>query len=159
MSHIAPRDKYHRKVATLPILNGRLYVMWDPVMVQMAYRNKKLNFLPFVLEFAHKELAMRPEVFKIMQDTDVVPEVFTQNRPSMSGAHLHATNARALNFISGRLEGMGADGKTLEIPNLYLWVQELMTVATTEALFGAENPFKKNPGLVEDIWYGGSISC
>ncbi|KAJ3543484.1 hypothetical protein NM208_g3553 [Fusarium decemcellulare] len=145
-------DTTRRQIATLPILNGKLYIIFDPSIVQSAYRNKKLCFEPFAVEFAQRELAITNETFRIVRETDLVPEFFACIPPAMSGAYLHRMNANALNYISKQLEIIGSGGKPLHVPNLFLWVRELMTMATTEAMYGPENPIREDPSLQDDLW-------
>ncbi|KAK7428295.1 hypothetical protein QQZ08_005192 [Neonectria magnoliae] len=145
-------DATRKQIATPPILNGKLYVIFDPAIVQSAYRNKKLSFEPFAVEFAQRELAFSNETLRILQETQLVPDFFASIHPAMTGAHLHRMNANALNYVSGQLDGIGGGGKAFEVPNLFLWVRDLMTMATTEALYGSENPLRENPSLVEDLW-------
>ena len=71
----------------------------------------------------------------------------------MTGDHVFRMNTRALDFIAGRLEQVGVGGEVLELDNFYLWVRNFMTTATTEALFGENNPFLEDPSLLADIWY------
>lgn len=61
-------------IATLPILNGKLYAIWDPTLVQSAYRNKDLSFEPFAAEFAQKDLGLSNDVAKLLRETDLVPD-------------------------------------------------------------------------------------
>ncbi|KAH7009626.1 cytochrome P450 [Ilyonectria destructans] len=145
-------DTTREQIATLPILNGKLYVIFDSAIIQSAYRNKKLSFEPFAVEFAQRELRFGNEALKIIQETTLVPEFFSVIHPAMTGAHLHRMNATALNYVSNELHAIGSGGEALEVINLYQWVRDLMTLATTEALYGPDNPIKKHSGLVQDLW-------
>ena len=40
---------------------------------------------------------------------------------------------------------------SLEI-DLYNWTREFSSLASTEAVYGAENPFTHEPGMVEAFW-------
>ncbi|KAM5357481.1 hypothetical protein ACJZ2D_016220 [Fusarium nematophilum] len=145
-------DKTSKQIATLPILGGKLYIIFDPSIVQSAYRNKRLCFEPFAVEFAQRELAISDETFKIVQETNLVPEFFTVIAPAMTGSNLHRMNANALKYVSKQLEVSGGSNEALQVPNLFLWVRDLMTLATTEAMYGPENPVRKNPSMVDDLW-------
>ncbi|KAF4983952.1 hypothetical protein FZEAL_744 [Fusarium zealandicum] len=152
-------DSTSRQLATLPILGGKLYIILDPAIIQSAYRNKRLSFEPFAVEFAQRELLLSDKAFKIVKETSLVPEFFASIHPAMTGANLHLMTANALNYVSGQLGLIGDGGKALDIPNLYLWVRDLMTLATTEALYGPENPIRENPSLIKDLWdFEGGLS-
>lgn len=133
---------------------GKLYVIWDAALTQSGYRNKNFSFLPFATEFANREVSLTHKYAQILRKSNFVPEYFESIHSSMTGNHLLRMNTHALEFIAGRLKNVGAGGEALVLPNFYIWVRDFMTAATTEALFGSNNPFLAEPGLLEDIWWG-----
>lgn len=136
-------------IATLPILNGKLYAVWDGALIQSIYRNKNLSFVPFVVEFARRELKYTDEEDKIVRESGLMDEFFDAIHEGMSAYNTNRMNASALRYITEHLGGLG-DEK--EVPNLFLWLRDLMTMATCEALYGPENPMRGRPDLLEDIW-------
>ncbi|KAM0431294.1 hypothetical protein ACHAPT_005265 [Fusarium lateritium] len=144
-------DKTRTQIATLPILGGKLYIVFEGAMIQSAYRNKNLAFEPFAVEFAQRELALSDEASKIVRETNLVPDFFSVITKSMAGEHTHRMNANALRYVSKELEALGGSEPS-KVPNLFLWVRDLMTIATTEALYGPDNPIKGRPDLLEDLW-------
>ncbi|KAF5511074.1 hypothetical protein CGCS363_v003100 [Colletotrichum siamense] len=107
-------------IATLPILNGKLYAIWDPALVQSAYRNKDLSFEPFAVEFAQKDLGLSNDVAKLLRETDLVPDFFGVIHPALNGAHLHRMNANALKYVSAELDRIGGgvgNESGLYVPN------------------------------------------
>jgi hypothetical protein len=141
-------------IATLPILNGKVYAVWDPALIQAVFRNSQLSFLPFATEFAKAELDLSDEMYRILTRTNLVPDFFGVIHPALSGQHLHSMNRNALVYVASQLNDKLAQTEWLEIPNFYLWIRDLMTIATTEALYGPDNVFRDNPGLLNDLWYG-----
>ncbi|WXC60647.1 hypothetical protein SNK03_006532 [Fusarium graminearum] len=144
-------DKYHRQIATLPILGGKLYVIFDPAIVQSAYRKKTLSFEPFAAEFAQRELLLSDRVQDKLKNTNLVPDFFAAIHPAMTGDHLHRMNANALNYISKDINKISGQG-SLEHANLWLWLRDLVTMATSEALYGSKNPLRQDRSLLEDVW-------
>ncbi|RGP74625.1 prostacyclin synthase [Fusarium sporotrichioides] len=144
-------DRYHRQIATLPILGGKLYVIFDPTIVQSAYRKKTLSFEPFAAEFAQRELLLSDRVQDKLKNTNLVPDFFAAIHPAMTGDHLHRMNANALNYISKDINNIGGQGN-LEQANLWLWLRDLVTMATAEALYGSKNPLRQDHGLLDDVW-------
>ncbi|TEA10841.1 Cholesterol 7-alpha-monooxygenase [Colletotrichum sidae] len=138
-------------IATLPILNGKLYGVWDPFLANAVNRNKDLLFEPFAVDFAQLQLGFRQDIMHILADTDIVKDVFESIRAAMTAPYVRKMNARALNYVSDELQTIAA-GKPLELPNLYLWLRDLMSLATTEALYGHENPLRKDPSLLKEVW-------
>ncbi|KAF4966884.1 hypothetical protein FSARC_5497 [Fusarium sarcochroum] len=147
-----PSDKTHRQIATLPILGGKLYVVFDPAIIQSIYRKKALSFEPFASEFAQRELLIGNETAQKLKTTSLVPDFFSAIHPAMTGDHLHRMNANALNYVSKELATIGDAESSLKSSNLWLWLRDLITLATSEALYGPENPIRQNTSLIEDLW-------
>ncbi|KAG5746359.1 hypothetical protein H9Q70_010950 [Fusarium xylarioides] len=145
-------DKTHRQIATLPILGGKLYVVFDPAIIQSIYRKKSLSFKPFASEFAQRELLISNETAKKLKTTSLVPDFFAAIHPAMTGDHLHRMNANALNYVSKELATIGDAESSLKSSNLWLWLRDLITLATSEAMYGPENPIRENTSLIEDLW-------
>ncbi|KAM0543984.1 hypothetical protein ACHAPJ_012009 [Fusarium lateritium] len=145
-------DKFHPQIATLPILGGKLYVVFDPAIIQSIFRKKSLSFEPFASEFAQRELLISDETAHKLKTTSLVPDFFAAIHPAMTGDHLHRMNANALNYVSQELATIGDAETPLKSSNLWLWLRDLITLATSEAMYGPENPIRENKSLVDDLW-------
>ncbi|KAM0261216.1 hypothetical protein ACHAPA_009850 [Fusarium lateritium] len=144
-------DRSRRQIATLPILGGKLYVIFDPAITQSVYKKKTLSFEPYAAEFAQRELLLTNETSDKLKTTSLVPDFFSVIHPAMTGEHLHRMNANALNCIADDINSIG-NSSNLEHPNLWLWLRDSITMATSEALYGPENPLRKDPSLLTDLW-------
>jgi hypothetical protein len=87
-----------------------------------------------------------------LKNTNLVPEFFAAIHPAMTGDHIHRMNANALNCISKDINKIGGHGD-LEHANLWIWLRDLVTMATAEALYGSENPLRQEPSLLDDLWW------
>ncbi|KAJ3537864.1 hypothetical protein NM208_g6147 [Fusarium decemcellulare] len=143
----------HRRmtIATVPVLNGKIYAIFDGGLIQAAQTNKDLSFVPFVEEFARGELGYDAATEKLILDNHVAAKVFPANRTGTAPHHIHRMNANALAYVAQTLNAIGSDNE-LVVPNIYLWVRDLMTMATSEALYGPQNPIAKDPSLIDDLW-------
>ncbi|TIC89847.1 25-hydroxycholesterol 7-alpha-hydroxylase [Colletotrichum higginsianum] len=140
-------------VATLPILSGKLYGIWEPTVIQSVYRNRLLSFEPFAVEFAQREIGFSNAMLKVIQETTLLPEFFDCIHKSMTADNLRQMNANALTYVSDALDGVCNGSETFEATNFFVWVRNLMTMATTEALYGPGNPLRNSASLMEDTWY------
>lgn len=140
---------YHMPIATIPILTSKLYAISDPILVQSAYCNKNLSFTPFAVRGAQKVTGFDDEYHKVLMDTNVLPEYFKSLYDGTTAQHIHQLNVTSLKHVSRHINSIGRDG--MDIANTYLWLRNLMTVATCEALYGPENPIRGDK-LVEDVW-------
>ncbi len=141
-------------VASLQMLWGKIYAIWDPQLAQNTLRTSTASFDPLVVEFAQKSFGLSEETFaKIRNNPDLVPSFTEAIHASMKASYVHEMNVNALNYISQVLDSSqpgGDDG--IDIPNLYLWLREIISSATLKTLFGKENPFEKDPSLIESLW-------
>lgn len=136
------------------MLWGRIYTIWDPHLAQASLRSRNLSFEPFVLDFAEKAFGLDAIAYKkVMEDPKLVPEFTEAIHASMQPKHVHAMNVKALSYISRTLDAIapGEDGG-IEASNMFDWIKDLITSATTEALLGVHNPFSKDPSLYDDLW-------
>ena len=141
-------------VASLQMLWGRIYTIWDPQLAQASLRTRSISFDPFMVEFAEKSFNLGKETFaKLMADLKVVPEFVDSIHAGMQPKHILAMDTIALRGISQTLDNItsGEDGG-VDAVNLYDWVKDLITIPTIDALLGPCSPFLKDPSLYDDIW-------
>jgi hypothetical protein len=136
----------------LPILGSKIYVVWDPVLAQSVFRNSQLSLLPIAVEFAVKSSGLSKQAVHTIQTTDLLDNFNKALHQSLSGKFLPHMNKSSLGYIAEQLNDLPGDQR-LEIPNLYRWLRDLITMATVEGLYGSTNLFREEPILLEDFWY------
>ncbi|KAH6673616.1 cytochrome P450 [Halenospora varia] len=146
--------KYHMPIATLPMINSKVYAINDPTLIHSALRSKNLSFEPFMTDFAQRMLALPDAIMVPIRDpgdeksgllTGLIKEIHT----SMIGVHLHKMNADVLNDVK---TSINAIGESIEVKSLYLWLRSTMTIATCNTLLGLHNPMRGDPSLVDTLW-------
>lgn len=147
-------------IATLPMLNGKVYVIWSPVLAQAALRNPDMTFDVFALEFAQRVFGASDDAVARLRGErndggvaagDHMRRILHPLKAALAGQHLFRMNVKALNYVAERLNAIDPAGG-LEVENLYDWLRQLMTMATAEALYGAQNPARKEPGILDAEW-------
>lgn len=138
-------------VAALQMLWGKLYAVYDPYLVQSAIRSRALSFEAFEEQFAQ-------QLFNADKSTNIkitAPGVLVRFTDAIHGNMqpkiAYIMNDTALKYISRILEDI--DVKGVDVPNMYLWERDLLTLATMKALFGDHSPFEKDHSLVQTLWY------
>jgi len=63
-------------IATIPILNSKMYAITDPILVQSAYCNKHLSFTPFAVGGAQKVAGFDDAYHQVLMQSNVLPEYF-----------------------------------------------------------------------------------
>jgi len=138
------------------MLAGKMYAVWDPVLVATALRTKSLSATPHIYDGSVALAQLSPATAALIRGPDgkaaIVDRVLERIMPpTLKGAGLERMYALALPLIGQRL-GQLADGRTATIPNVWLWLRGLMMSAAGLALYGKEDPFAKDPGLEQAMW-------
>ncbi|KAF7554335.1 hypothetical protein G7Z17_g2940 [Cylindrodendrum hubeiense] len=174
---IRHQSDYHRivhnanpskDIVTLPMLNGKMYAVFDPQLIQGVLRKKNASFEPFVTDFAQKTFGLSAYTFaKIESNPRLVPEFTDGIHASFQTDMLHKMNVHFLTYVSSKLGGIGTGagvidatntGKEMlleqgiQVDNLYLWCRDVITLASTRTLYGNHDPYNEDPSLVEMAW-------
>lgn len=136
-------------IVTLPMLNGKMYLISSPPLIQAAMRNRDLSFDPFAVEFSHRLLDVedkwvkywgRPGWYQTM--TDLIHAALTGENLRRMKAECYHQLAATLNSYKG--------GETIDIPNVYDWLAFIIPRAFTRALYGEKNPFDDE--AIQALW-------
>ncbi|KAK0648019.1 cytochrome P450 [Cercophora newfieldiana] len=156
--NVLPKSqKSFPSAGTLPILNGKAYMLFDIPLIQSAIRHKNFTFDILSMEFAQRvfglsDLAME-KVWGPDHDveTSVAPLAMSRIKSAMQGEHLYRMNVKALGYIAKNLnEEVGEEG--WKVGSLYGWLRDFMTMATAEGVYGRENPIRGRQDLVDALW-------
>ena len=137
-------------IATLPMLGGKMYAVWDIALIQSGLKSKTMSFDAIMIQHAQGLLGLSNKSLKLSRD-GMLADLMHVTKPILAGEALARINAQVLNHAAIVLNEIGTR-KAYEIPDFYDWVQTTATVATTEALYGEANPFSRDKGLVDDVW-------
>lgn len=151
------------------MLNGKMYVVYDPYLVQQVLRNNIASFDPFQEKFAQKvfglskvtydKIRLNPTIFADF--TDAIHQSFRTDSLAKMNLRWLTDLAAKLDPISSRKVVVDPDnsGKekitkngAVEVENFFLWCRDFMTLATTKALYGDHDPFAKDKSLIEASW-------
>lgn len=86
---------------------------------------------------------------KMFEDDSYLSTFVPSLHPALSpGPGLDAINGAAIRYISKSLENLCANGSTTV--EMFSWIRQQIFRATTEAIYGPENPFR-DP-VLEEAW-------
>jgi cytochrome P450 len=149
--HINLQRATRKPIATLPMLSGKMYAVWDPYLTAAGLRSKALSPTPQALAAVPVIAQTSPHATAVLlgpQGEHFVDRLMQHViSPSLKGAPVHRLNTTALSSIADQLTSL-APSTTMStpIPNAWLWLRHLITSATTTALYGIHNPFSTSPG-------------
>ncbi|TLS23782.1 uncharacterized protein PpBr36_06640 [Pyricularia pennisetigena] len=131
-------------ICTLPMLAGKMYVIYSPAMIQAAMRSKDLSFLPFAEHWSEDVVGIQKDHLAL-----VMPHMERLSHDfwiGTSGDNLARLNVAALRELAAELNTVpassGIEG-ALRIPNLSVWIRRVISLSTFRALFGKRNPLSE----------------
>ncbi|KAF7556298.1 hypothetical protein G7Z17_g1523 [Cylindrodendrum hubeiense] len=130
----------HMPICTLPMLNGKLYVINSPSLIQSALRNNDVSFDPFLIEFSKGMFGLTPTLLEAISQDSLMKELLETISSTLMGESLHKLNVVALTSLIQHLNAVQA-GTPFIVADSFLWIRDIVTEATTRALFGEMNPF------------------
>lgn len=155
-------DQYHQSIYTLPMLNGRMYMICDPSWVNPVYRaHKTLSFHHLVARAMRCIFGMDETAMKIINHNkdgeDGTRSGLLLEGHDMMGAALapspdmDATTEAVINEEAKRVNNLAREGATHEI-KLWSWIRENFSMASVDSLYGPDNPYQLHKGLLDDFF-------
>jgi hypothetical protein len=144
-------------------------VICDPSLIAAAFRhNSAFDFGSFVVESSERAFDISKEGMKIMRGENAPG--YDPHGPYLNGnngvSFLSENHNLMLEMLSGGnslielnqnvLIGISKSINKLqggEQMGLYGWIQDVMTVSTSSALYGSHDPLTKDSKLVGALWY------
>ena len=139
------------------MLNGKVYVVTAPHLVSAVNRNSKaLAFNPFIAQLGKRITGHDEVTSQIVQHnlngedgSGYVIEVHDGIVAALSpGKNLEDMMVPFLKAVSTYLEALEKNDEF----NFFAWTRQLVTMCSTRAIYGPENPFDKNPSFNELFW-------
>ncbi|KAK4157557.1 cytochrome P450 [Chaetomidium leptoderma] len=146
-------------IFTLGVPRGRMYIVTSPGLIAACDRRSKIvSFAPYVVEFGKRILAGSEHSVALLSEDlleengphgSLRPETMAaMHRSLVPGEHLDGMMRETLKSSTAFLEsatgggGGGREDLSSGVP-LFQWVRRFMTMAGTDAVYGAEkNPFR-----------------
>ena len=109
-----------------------------------------MSFDAIMIQYAQGLLGLSKKSLSLARD-GMLADLMHVTKPILAGEPLARINVTVLNHAAIVLNEIRTR-KAYEVPDLYDWVQNTATLATTEALYGPTNPIGGNRSLVDDVW-------
>lgn len=122
------------------MLNGWLYVINTPSLISAAMRHRDLSFDPFVIEFSNPALGMTDQQVRVYSELANLDAMTEAIHKSLLGENLRRMNVGALADVARTLNAI-RPGAGLDVPDVFSWLQTVLIMATTKALFGKNSPY------------------
>ncbi|TKW55383.1 7-alpha-hydroxycholest-4-en-3-one 12-alpha-hydroxylase [Colletotrichum tanaceti] len=151
------RNKHNVELATLQLGHAKVYVVWSPAVVQSAFRNKDLSHDKYSLDFAQQVFGLKKDTIASLRSPEAVGERIQQRlveaiHEGLKCQSLKNMTARALEYLTGQVNTMTPGTQPFELSNLYLWLRDHITLSVSTTLYGARDPFRDDPLLIQALW-------
>lgn len=139
------------------MLQGKVYIVTSPDLVTALNRNPKtIAFNPFLAQLGKRITGHDEATSQIVQHNlngeqgpGYVIEVHDGIVAALApGKTLENMIKPFLEEVSGYFDALNKDNKV----DLFAWVRQMMTMCSTRAIYGPENPFNKNPKYSDLFW-------
>ena len=139
------------------MLSGKVYVVTSPELVNAVNRNsKKIAFNPFVAMLGKRITGHDEDTSRIVQHNlngehgpgyviDVHDRIVAALAP---GKDLQETTKAMLSQVSAYFDALDPDAEL----NLFEWTRHTVTMCSTRALYGSDNPFDRDTKFVNSFW-------
>jgi hypothetical protein len=136
-------------ICTLPILNGKMYMITSPELISASLKARTMSFEPILFSQLQKLCPVSDSAMKTFMSHEFSARWNKIIWSKMAGLDLLRLNVEVLNSIFKQLDELPHD---TAIPDAYIWFRDLLSTATISALLGSKNPFLADPTLIEDYW-------
>ena len=139
------------------MLNGKVYVVVSPELVNAVNRNSKsLAFNPFIAQLGKRITGHDDQTSQIVQHNLNGEEgsgYVIEIHDGLVVALAHGENLKRMTGLMLKEASIYLDA--LETNNeieLFTWTRRMMTLCSTRAIYGPENPFNKNSRYSDLFW-------
>jgi hypothetical protein len=139
---------------------GKMYIANTPELITAVQRNSKtLQFAPFASKSHRRLLGTSQEAEKIvLNNVDLAEGEWGLWHEALASVHavlapgegLDQMNRVMIRNVTASLENLRTESDNTSI-SLMQWLRHQPTLATTEAVYGTENPFR-DATIEESFW-------
>lgn len=141
----------------ISVFGRKIYIVADADIISPIHRSKTLSFEPLVLQFAQRLMGASDAFLNRLRDVPPGEKEHPFSKDTHSYRHatmqpgpaLYKMNAAVLKNVADVLDEIDTDG--VEV-NLWLWIRDMLTSASTSAMFGRNHPLLDSDELIQALW-------
>lgn len=156
------RKKHNLPILTLPTLAKRIYVVCSLDLVLAVQKDtKRLPLNPFIASYIPRIFDIGKEDLEAITlnhdssqgDWGFLPDTHHKSFSTLTpGSNMDWMLQSALGSAINSLNLLQKEAKNGKKMNLWGWTSKTIGLASTESVYGTENPFKHEPELLDDFW-------
>ncbi|KAH0195718.1 cytochrome P450, partial [Aureobasidium melanogenum] len=143
-------------IFSIDVLVNRVYIVKSARLVAAVQKNHKcISFDPFLTAAANRMAGIRGPGLKLLQECrsgghDLNNKVLHAMTHSLLGKGLDYMNSTMLSKMEPLIDGL-VNTTNISL-DLHGWCRHVITTASTEAIWGSQNPFRSEK-TVQNFWY------
>jgi hypothetical protein len=138
------------------MVNRNIYLVTSPALAREVFRSCNLAFSSLSIEPSPRIFRFSKETIDSLTRTDqccpatasATQELNFAMHDGLARSNFQSLILASLNRFSFAINGMGQE---TELESLYGWIRKTIALATSRALFGAEDPLNKDHALVNSL--------
>lgn len=134
---------------TLPMLNGKMYMLNSPSLISAAFKARTLSFDPFLLKTIHYMIPISTKAIGIFKSEEFYHPWVKIIYSKMTGNDLYRMNVVVLNDVYDQINRLPLN---MEVEDTWIWFRSFLTTSTITSLLGKDNPWRKDRSLVAKFW-------
>ena len=152
----------HLPIATLKMPNGRTYCVNDVRLVQAVQRNAKtISFDPILTTVAERLAGIGGDSLQVLREMEnggagAHRKLVHAMSPSLTGRGLDLMNVPTLKVLENYINELVEKPEKFD---LWKWTRHVISIASTEGVYGPENPYRIENFKYEDTFWSVSIFC
>ncbi|KAI0805668.1 cytochrome P450 [Xylaria sp. FL0064] len=141
------RDKYSEPIFTLRLPFTRLYIVTSTSLIPAVQRQfRVLSFNPVQIKAVTNFASPSKEAMELVKknienDDGFIPSFLKAVYPTLTGDMLDSLNQRIVDVILAEFDKIAAKGSCSSV-QMYRWIDEQITYATTDGIYGPHNPLR-----------------
>ncbi|KAJ3561065.1 hypothetical protein NPX13_g9088 [Xylaria arbuscula] len=146
------RDKYAEPIFTLRLPFTRLYIVTSTALIPAVQRQfRVLSFNPVQIKAVTNFASPSKEALELVSknienDEGFIPGFLKAVYPTLTGDMLDSLNTKTVNVIMSEFDKIAAKGAVSSV-QMYKWIDEQITYATTDGIYGPHNPLRDPENL------------
>ncbi|KAM0817233.1 hypothetical protein AB5N19_03038 [Seiridium cardinale] len=134
---------------TLPMINGKMYIINDPALISATFRARSLSFDPYLLKTIESMIPISAKTAELFKSDDFFHPWTKIVYSKMTGTDLSRMNVVVLTDIFDQINLLPLN---MEVEDTYIWFRNTLTISTIVSLLGKANPWKKDRSLIAKFW-------
>ncbi|KAI1272186.1 cytochrome P450 [Xylaria sp. FL0933] len=141
------RDKYSEPIFTLRLPFTRLYIVTSTSLIPAVQRQfRVLSFNPVQIKAVTNFASPSKEAMELVKknienDDGFIPGFLKAVYPTLTGDMVDSLNQRTVNVILAEFDKIAAKGSCSSV-QMFKWIDEQITYATTDGIYGPHNPLR-----------------